>query len=1047
MIATEMFSCAPGYPFSKRAQRKAARLPTGFGLEHADGPLVVANPFYIAYIGLVRVEFILDRERLMKKISYVAVPRLCLRQLKLEGSLLFFILAVLPLLLLACAHGGQPTQKDRPEALTLKTAWPHENSDLQVDPDFTFGRLENGVRYILRENKTPKDRVSMHLLVQAGSMAEQDNEQGIAHFLEHMLFDGSTDFAPGEMVKFFQRSGMQFGPDVNAHTGFTQTVFDVNLPDGSPENLSDGLMVLRNYATEALLLPKEVEKERKVILAEKRSRDSEAYRTARAQFKFEMPGSLVADRFPIGKDETIKAVTAPMLHSFYNAWYRPERMILVIVGDFNTAKVKELIVEEFGALQARTEQQPLPDFGTFSHRGLKTFYHYEKQAGAATIGLETVEHRTQPADSVQYQKLNMLGELAFQILQRRLDSLVQKPGSPITDTRAGFGYYLQQIKFTHLSATSKPENWKEALSALEQTLRQALDYGFTESEFERVKREYLAQLERDVQECLTQETQSIVRGIIRNQAEWRVLQSANQRMEILKPMLENITVQQVEQAFKDQWSAPHRLVLLTGNADLETGAATAEEQIAAAYRQASNLAVAPPEEKDMARFPYLPEPQNTGKLVAREHIDDLGVERVGFSNGFLMHLKKTGFRENQVMVALAFGGGKASEPVDMPGLADLAEGVLNESGFGLIDRLELEDALAAYKARINLEVREDMFVVKGEGASSELTVLFQLLHTFIVDPGYRTEALERVRKRLEQSYLAYACEVEGVIDLEARRFLAGGDSRFGMPEWEQIQQRTMAQIQEWFGAQLGQAPLELAVVGDLNIDQAVELASTYFGSLPDRSAQMESPARPAPEFPQGRQLRLTADTEIAKSLVLVAFPTDDFWDIQRTRRLSVMAEVLSERLRVHIREKLGAAYAPYAYNLSYRAYPGYGLLNTFMFVEPSKTQDLAAEVLYIAEGLKEEGPGQDEFARALDPTLTRIKDLRQNNSYWLNSVLLGAGRYPQQLQWCRTFESDYRSITADEISMLAQLYLNSDRAATIIIDPKHARADSAGINP
>jgi zinc protease len=245
-------------------------------------------------------------------------------------------------------------------------------------------------------------------------------------------------------------------------------------------------------------------------------------------------------------------------------------------------------------------------------------------------------------------------------------------------------------------------------------------------------------------------------------------------------------------------------------------------------------------------------------------------------------------------------------------------------------------------------------------------------------------------------------------------------------------------MKQWFGAQLKNSPMELAVVGDLDAEQAVSLANLYFGSLSERPEQVSVTQRPAPKFPVGEKLHLSADTKVAKSLLLVAYPTSDFWDIQRTRRLTILAEVFSERLRAHIREKLGAAYSPYAFNASYRAYPEYGFLQSYMYVDPAKTNNLAAEVLQIAQELKEQGVSRDEFKRALDPSLTRIKDLRQTNTYWLKSVLLGAGRYPQQLEWSRSIESDYRKITAEEINGLAQQYLKNSKAAIVIIDPKGA---------
>ncbi|MFH1074614.1 MAG: pitrilysin family protein, partial [Candidatus Firestonebacteria bacterium] len=222
------------------------------------------------------------------------------------------------------------------EKNTNFSQWPHEESDIKPDPSVIYGRLPNGFRYALMENHEPKDRVNIRLNVQAGSMQEQDKEEGLAHYLEHMLFNGSTHFKPGELVKYFQDLGMQFGHDANAHTGFYETVYDILLPGGKRENLDKGLLIAQDYAGGALLLDSEVERERKVVLSEKRSRDSSSYRTYISEMKFKFPDAAVSKRIPIGETESLEKMTGKKLKDFYQAWYRPENIILVLVGDFDS---------------------------------------------------------------------------------------------------------------------------------------------------------------------------------------------------------------------------------------------------------------------------------------------------------------------------------------------------------------------------------------------------------------------------------------------------------------------------------------------------------------------------------------------------------------------------------------------------------------------------------------------------------------------------------------------------------------------------------------
>ncbi len=946
-------------------------------------------------------------------------------------------LALLSLIVATVNSCGRFHTPDNPDPILSMSdsGWAQDQSDLEQDPSIEFGRLANGVRYILKQNRTPRDRVSMHLYVQSGSLLESEAEQGMAHFLEHMLFDGSTHFPPGEMVKYFQRIGMQFGPDANAHTGINQTVFDILLPRGDGESLSEGLVVLQDYAQGALLLPEEVEKEKKVVLAEKRSRDSAKYRSFQETFHFELDGTLPSRRLPIGKEETIKSFTPEKLRTFYETWYRPERMILVVVGDFEPKVAEGLIETQFGTLKPRAVPKQFPDLEPFSHFGDKAFYHFEKESGAASVSIEVVEHHRQPQDTVDDQFLTLLQWLADEIVQKRLDVIIQAPDSGLTSANISSGYYLQHIRYADISADCEPEKWKIALPTIEQTLRKALSFGFTISELDRAKNVFLADLKKDVNEENTRDSKDLARMIMQDLGQWRVTQSPSQRLALLSPMLEKITLDQVNKAFSDVWSANHRLIMLTGNAQLDNTDASAKEIIMAAYRDSQNISVKPPIDKATDRFPYLPVPTLSGKIVSQAYLSDLGIDQVEFANGLRLVLKQTDYKANEVLATLSFGFGKSSEPAGEPGLAELTESAANESGFGKMDKIALENALAGRLARISFDIREDQFVLAGQSSTSELELLFQLFQTGLMDPGYRTEALQVGLKLLEQKYRTFEHQVEGVMRIDGQKALAGGDSRFGFAEPEQMQKITIEKIKRWLAPQIAHAPIEIAIVGDFDPKKVIELAARYLATLPERSPTDAAPVRPAPEFAKGQMFRFPVRTNIEKSLVAVSYPTEDFWDIQRTRRLNVLAAIVSERLRIRVREKLGAAYSPYAYHRAFRAYTGFGYLQSIFLIEPAAVETIIAETKLIAEELSREGISTDELRRALDPTLTQIKDLRQSNVYWLNSVMVGSSRHPEQIDWARTIESDYAAITVEDINRLANRYLDNDKSSVIIVEP------------
>lgn len=914
--------------------------------------------------------------------------------------------------------------------------WPHEKSDLQPDPSIIFKKLPNGFRYILMENHNPKNRVSMHLYVKTGSIYESESQQGLAHFLEHMLFDGSTHFKPDELVKYFQDIGMQFGADANAHTGFDETVYDMLLPRGDKKDLKKGLMVMKDFAEGALLLPSQVEKERRVVLSEKRTRDSASYRTYVATIKFEFPDAIISKRLPIGKEDVLKTADRNRLKKFYDTWYRPERMVLILVGDFDAKSADSLIEKTFSTLTSRAPPGIVPKFGSINHEGILPFYHYEKEAGNTTVSIEVVKKILPTPDSLDFQKKRLITDIADQIVNHRLDTLSRKADAPFTSASISSGIFLHKIKYAEISADCDPKNWKPSLSLIEQTLRKALKFGFTESELAREKKDFIAGLDNAVKEASTRESKVLARKIIWHLNADRVFMSPQQKKELFTPIIKSVTLKDVHDAFKNIWLSDHRLILVTGNEKLPDKYKDPNTQIRNSYLQSRTVAVSKPFEQKTVVFPYLQKPNRKGQIVHRKNIPDLGIVQVEFKNGVRLNLKKTDFKANQILVNLSFGRGKSCEPLNKSGLALLTANVMNESGLGMLKKDEIERALAGKNTTVLFSVGENRFLFKGNTVTREVSLLFELLYAHWVDPGFRQNAYERTLRRYRQRYMAMSKSIDGAMAIGGRRFLAGGDPRFGLPEYTQLKKWTLNDVKSWIGPRLGMDDIEISVVGDFDVESIIKLTSDYFGGLSLRRGDDQQKKVKIPVFPAGQSRTIDVSTKIQKGLVVVAYPTTDIWNINRTRRLSVLADIVSERLREQIREKMGAAYSTWAFNRPSHAYRGYGVFQAMAYVSPKEEAFLAKKIKKIISDLIKAGVTQDELHRALAPTLTSIKDMLRKNGYWLNTVLTGSEDHPQQLNWSRTIVEDYASISKEDVLRIARKYLNNGKAATLFIRPK-----------
>ena len=400
-----------------------------------------------------------------------------------------------------------------------------------------------------------------------------------------------------------------------------------------------------------------------------------------------------------------------------------------------------------------------------------------------------------------------------------------------------------------------------------------------------------------------------------------------------------------------------------------------------------------------------------------------------------LNLKKTDFKNNEVLVNIAFGTGRSGEPQNLPGLSELGQAVANESGLGSLSRDDIERAMAGSNTTVDFTVAEDHFALEGKTVSDEIRLLFQLMYAHLKDPAYSEEAYALSMQRFGQMYTALYRSIDGQMQLAGYRFLAGGDLRFGLPPLESFKALTLKDVRSWIDAAMKNEPLEVSVVGDFDEAVVVDIVGTYIGSLPARSGLSGEKRSSSIRFPASKSLDITVETEIPKALIVVAYPTEDMWDIKRTRRLGVLGEIFSDRLRERLRESLGATYSPYAYNRPWRAYSGYGVFQAAALVDPAQTTVVLGEVRQIISDLSKNGISQDELERALGPSLTGIKDRIRTNAYWLDTVLTGSKQFPQQIEWSRTIQTDYAGITSRELSELAVKYLDNDKAAAIVIKP------------
>ena len=907
-------------------------------------------------------------------------------------------------------------------------------SDLPSDPAIKYGVMENGLAYALMPNSEPQKRVAVRLFVRGGSLQEKDHQRGMAHYLEHMAFNGTENFAADEMVEFFQRLGMGFGSHTNAYTSFDQTVYMLDLPTVEPENLDPALLFMRDLIVGMLFLPEELEKERGVILAEKRSRDSPQFRMFEEEYKFLLHDTFAAERMVIGIEETIKGVQREDFVEYYDAYYRPERMALIVVGDFDPTAMEPRLIEQFGQLTKPDTEVTDPDLGELPAEAPRFGFFAEPEAPYVSIGANVITPYEVKPDTLANRKKAMMRGIAYSIINRRFQKRAKEADAPFLSASASDQSFFRFAEIHGFNATTQAENWQAAVAELEQAIRSAVAYGFTESELREVKARQINALKEGVARKATRNSRSLAMSLVRAFDGSSVIVSPEDQLALYEPFINELTVDDINAAFREIYADAEPRVFVSGKMELDP--ATAEDQIATAWKASMAVELEAPVDEGEMTFAYT-DFGTPGKITESTVLEDLDIQKLVFENGVVAHSKETDFKDNEILISVRVGSGMLSLGDRDPALVTFADQTFNAGGLEAHSADDITSIFAGKNVAVGFGVGQDAFSFSAATTPDDLGDTLNLLTAKILYPGYREEAVNVAKRYFAavEQYIAH--NAEGVMYDQVPRFMHAGDPRFGWPKREILDALTMQDVKAWLEESLDTAAIEVSVVGDFDAETLqTELARTL-GALPKRAASTPDFAEARKvSFPEGgQQETFTFVSEQPKGIMLQAWPTEDMSDIERTRRLNMLGRVVRDRMRVEIREKLGEAYSPRAGHSASQVFTDYGSLSAQVVGDVDKLPLIRETMNDIAAALVAEGTDADELDRILKPTLTSIEEQLRTNNYWLSTVMSGSTAYPEQFDWARSLSEDYESITVEEINALAKTYLKAENAFAVDVVP------------
>ncbi|WP_411905755.1 M16 family metallopeptidase [Rhizobium mayense] len=941
-------------------------------------------------------------------------------------SLKLFVATSLALLVTVAA----PAYAETPVA-----SWPQAASDLPVEQGIRFGTLPNGMRYAVMHNATPAGQVAIRFRIGAGSLQERDDQQGLAHFLEHMAFKGSTHVPEGEMVRTLQRLGLAFGADTNASTSYGETVYALDLPEANPETVSTGLMLMRETASELTLDAGAFDRERGVILSEEKLRDTPQYRGGAGLLAQLLPGQRVPQRPPIGKTDIISNAPVDLLRDFYRSYYRPDRATLIVVGDIDAAAIETDIRNRFGNWVPAAPAPADPDLGTLQSHGERVGTVIVP-GGATRVQLAWTRAYDASPDRTAKRRAQLVEDIGLAVLNRRLSVLAQQPNPPFVSAQAGAQDLLKSAHVAMVSADSDPAKWQAALAAIDQEQRRLAQFGADQSEIDREIAEYRSTLQAVASGAATRASPDIAGSLSWSVGENMVFTSPAEDLALFDAAMKDLRAEEVNQALQRIFTGNGPQLVLQIPQMPEGGDAAVEK----AYAESRAVAVKAPEQTASVAWPYT-DFGKPGDIVERRTVDDLGVTMVRFANGVRLTVKPTKYRADEILVRAEVGRGRLDLPNDRP-LPIWAAPALPLSGLKAISYDDMQKAFAAKVVSIDFAIQDAAFKFEGTTQPRDLQTQLQLLTAYVSDQAYRPD----VFKRVQQAYLNMLPQLQAtpgsVVGRDLSGLLHSGDPRWEFPDRTQLMDAKPEDFEGFLQPALSKGPIEVIIAGDVEVDDVIRLTAQTFGALPVRGGEGKQSGGSGVHFPAPTTdpvVRLH-DGRSDSAGAAVAMPIGDFLsDLPRAAAANVAGAILQNRLIDQFRIAEGATYSPQGEVDLSRSIPGYGFAYLYVETTPAKVDHFFELVDKIAADLGQGDVSPDELTRAKVPIIEAVKRSQQTNGYWVQN-LRDAQRDPRRLDRIRKSISGYEAVTAEDVRAIATTYLKPDASWRLKILPADGSA-------
>ena len=903
------------------------------------------------------------------------------------------------------------------------------------------GMLDNGLRYYIRQNDEPKDRLVLRLVINAGSVLERDDEEGIAHFLEHMLFNGTEQFPEQELVDFLERTGMEFGPDVNASTSFDETVYKLRLPTDTTGLVETGVEVLGEWAQNATLQSDAIEDEKGVVLSEYRSR----YESAGGRMFFEtfptlLNGSPYAQRLPIGDTSDVKAFTPEQVRGFYERWYRPELMAVVAVGDADVDALEQQIRREFADLPARPEAEVRPTVEVPGHDSTRFAVVTDPEFPVSVV---RVHHKAdaEPLETVGDYRRQLHRSLFFDMLNSRMQEKVRNGEVPFLGASGSSGGLVRTERQAVLSAQVPDDSVTAGLEALLTEVERVRQHGFTATELARAKQNLRSRYESAYNDRANRSSGGLAGSYANHFLSGAANPGIDYEWELVQRLLPAIGREDIHDQTRDLFDPANRVVVvqMPEKDDLTPPTSDTLAKVLDRVRDRETE----PYEDDATDLPLVASVPDTADVTDRTTNDSLGTTTLTLENGVRVVVKPTDFSDDEVRVVATSPGGLAMVPDSLYATAQFANAVVSRSGVGAFTQTALKKKLSGKNVRVSPYIGSDEEGLQGRASPNDLETLFQLMHLYVTEPRGDSVSLTTFQRQARAYLQNRSKQPAAVFQDSLRAALYGDHPRRQAPEMEDVNRLQADELLQIYRDRFaGVGDMTVTVVGNASVDSIETLARTYLGTLPGGEGTEEVPD--VLPNPPDRFVDVNVSAGIAqRSRVLLLYHGPMTYDRENRHRLRTLKDLLSIELREELRENRSGVYnVGVNHNTSGAPDPRYSLSVSFVS-DPSRADELTDAARAVIDSVRSGHVSSETAAKVKEQQRRSRETSLEENSFWVSALdftLTTPGEDPMDIF---RYGELIDGVTPESVSETAREYLLDDRMVEATLRPGSAEAGAS----